>query len=224
MKSRVLNKKQLKRMPDYLSTIKDMKGRGIKYVSSQEIADFLNLNNEQVKKDIAIVSTKSGIPNKGREINQLIMDIENVLGYDDIHNAIIIGIGNLGKALLKYEGFKEYGLKIVGAFDKDEETIGLLINGIRVRDINTLSKVFNDYNAKIGIITTPKGCAQEIADVLINSGAEAILNFSPIRIVSNRKNVIISNINTATNLSVLSHQLLLMKKKNEEKSKKEGVI
>ena len=215
MKSRVLNKKQLKRMPDYLSTIKDMKGRGIKYVSSQEIANFLNLNNEQVKKDIAIVSTKSGIPNKGREINQLIMDIENVLGYDDIHNAIIIGIGNLGKALLKYEGFKEYGLKIVGAFDKDEETIGLLINGIRVRDINTLPKVFNDYNAKIGIITTPKGCAQEIADVLINSGAEAILIFSPIRIVSNRKNVIISNINTATNLSVLSHQLVLMKKKNE---------
>ena len=69
MSVKKLNKNQLKRMPDYLATIKDMKGRGVKYVSSQEIADILNLNNEQVKKDIAAISTTSGIPNKGRDIN-----------------------------------------------------------------------------------------------------------------------------------------------------------
>lgn len=217
MSLKALNKNQLRRMPDYLTVIKDMKGRGYKYVSCQELADILNLNKEQVKKDIAVVSTKSGIPNKGRDITQLIMDIENVLGYDDIHNAILVGVGDLGKALLKYQGFREYGLKIVGAFDSSEEVIGQVINDIRIRDVKTLPKVFRDYNAKIGIICVPKDYAQEIVNVLIEAGALAIWNFAPITLVSKKHGVIISNTNMATSLSVLSHQLYLMKKKNAGK-------
>ncbi len=214
---KILNKNQLRRMPDYLTVIKDLKGRGNKYINCQELADILNLNREQVKKDIAVVSTKSGIPNKGRDINQLIMDIENVLGYDDIHNAILVGVGDLGKALLKYQGFKEYGLKIVGAFDNDEKVIGQMINDIRIRDVKTLPKVFRDYNAKIGIICVPKEHAQEIADVLVESGAMAIWNFAPATLVCKKEGVIISNTNMATSLSVLSHQLYLMKKKKAGK-------
>lgn len=214
---KILNKNQLRRMPDYLTVIKDLKGRGNKYINCQELADILNLNREQVKKDIAVVSTKSGIPNKGRDINQLIMDIENVLGYDDIHNAILVGVGDLGKALLKYQGFKEYGLKIVGAFDNDEKVIGQMINDIRVRDVKTLPKVFRDYNAKIGIICVPKEHAQEIVDVLVESGAMAIWNFAPATLVSKKEGVIISNTNMATSLSVLSHQLYLIKKKKAGK-------
>ena len=217
MSLKALNKNQLHRMPDYLTVIKDMKGRGYKYVSCQELADILNLNKEQVKKDIAVVSTKSGIPNKGRDINQLIMDIENVLGYDDIHNAILVGVGDLGKALLKYQGFREYGLKIVGAFDVSEEIIGQVINDIRIRDVKTLPKVFGDYNAKIGIICVPKNQAQQIVDILIESGALAIWNFAPIALISKKQGVIISNTNMATSLSVLSHQLYLMKKKKSGK-------
>ncbi len=216
MSVKKLNKNQLKRMPDYLATIKDMKGRGVKYVSSQEIADILNLNNEQVKKDIAAISTTSGIPNKGRDINQLIMDMENVLGYDDIHNAVLVGVGNLGKALLKYQGFHEYGLKIVGAFDIDDKVIGQVINNVRVKDINSLPRVFKDYNAKIGIICVPKENAQEILNLLVDSGALAIWNFAPITLFSKKSDVIISNTNMATNLSVLSHQLYLIKKKKEQ--------
>ncbi len=214
---KILNKNQLRRMPDYLTVIKDLKGRGNKYINCQELADILNLNREQVKKDIAVVSTKSGIPNKGRDINQLIMDIENVLGYDDIHNAILVGVGDLGKALLKYQGFKEYGLKIVGAFDNDEKVIGQMINDIRIRDVKTLPKVFRDYNAKIGIICVPKEHAQEIVDVLVESGAMAIWNFAPATLVCKKEGVIISNTNMATSLSVLSHQLYLMKKKKAGK-------
>lgn len=217
MSLKALNKNQLRRMPDYLTVIKDMKGRGYKYVSCQELADILNLNKEQVKKDIAVVSTKSGIPNKGRDINQLIMDIENVLGYDDIHNAILVGVGDLGKALLKYQGFREYGLKIVGAFDVSEEIIGQVINDIRIRDVKTLPKVFGDYNAKIGIICVPKDQAQKIVDILVESGALAIWNFAPITLISKKQGVIISNTNMATSLSVLSHQLYLMKKKKSGK-------
>ena len=223
MSAKVLNKNQLGRMPDYLAVIKDLKGRGYKFISCQEVADILNLNREQVKKDIAVVSTKSGIPNKGRDINQLIMDIENVLGYDDIHNAILIGVGDLGKALLKYQGFKEYGLKIVGAFDNNEELIGKLINDIRIRDVKTLPKVFNDYNAKIGIICVPKEYAQGIADVLVESGALAIWNFAPTNLILKKKDVIISNTNMATSLSVLSHQLYLMKKKSADNLEKNRI-
>ncbi|MFA6666839.1 MAG: redox-sensing transcriptional repressor Rex [Bacilli bacterium] len=217
MSLKILTKNQLHRMPDYLNLIKLLKGKGYKYINCQTIADDLNLNREQVKKDIAQVATTSGIPNKGRDINQLIMDIEKVLGYDDIHNAIIIGVGNLGKALLKYQGFQEYGLKIVGAFDKDPNVVGQRINNIRVYDVSTLKDVFKDYNAKIGIICVPKEEAQKIADVLVDSGVLAIWNFSPVSINVTNDSVIVSNTNMAASLAVLSHQLYLNKKKTEEK-------
>ena len=113
MTNKILTKNQLRRMPDYLSILKKEKTNGIKFVSCQEVADALNLNQEQVRKDIACIATNSGIPNRGRDINQLIRDIEKVLGYDDIHNAILVGVGNLGIALLKYQGFSEYGLKLL---------------------------------------------------------------------------------------------------------------
>lgn len=213
MSAKILTKNQLARMPQYLITIKKFKGKGLSFINAQLIADDLNLNVEQVKKDLASVATTNGVPNKGREINGIIRDIESVLGYDDIHNAILIGVGHLGSALLNYAGFEEYGLKIVGAFDSDEAKIGTKINGVRIYDIRVLKNVFKDYNAKIGIITTPKDKAQEVANVLVYCGVLAIWNFAPIDLNIKDSDVILSNMNMATSLAVLSHQLYLKKEK-----------
>jgi len=218
MSNKVLNKNQLARMPNYLLVVKKLKARGLLFINAQVISDELNLNVEQVKKDLAAISSIGGVPNKGRDISVLLRDLESVLGYEDIHNAIIIGVGSLGKALLNYSGFEEYGLKIVGAFDKDPAIIGLKINGIRVFDVNTLKNTFKDYNAKIGIITVNKESAQEIADLLIDVGSKAILNFAPTPIEIKKKDVILSNMNIATNLAVLSHQLYLEREEKEKLS------
>ena len=216
MGNKILNKNQLNRMPLYLEMLKKYKKDGLFFVNCQTLADDLGLNQEQVKKDIAAVSTTSGIPNKGRDIYLLIRDLEQVLGYDDIHNAVLIGVGSLGKALLKYDGFKEFSLKIVGAFDNDEAKTNQIINNVRVNNINDFSKVFKNLNAKIGIICVDKEHAQSVCDLLVNNGVQAIWNFVPIKLNCD-ENVIVSNTNMAANLAVLSHQLFLKKKEMKAK-------
>lgn len=220
MANKTLTKNQLRRLPDYLSLLKNYQTDGIRYVNCQLVADDLNLNQEQVRKDIAAVASTNGVPNKGRDLNILIWDIEQVLGYDDIHNAILIGVGNLGTALLKYQGFGEFGLKIIGAFDSQENKVGERINGVRINSIDRLEATFMDYNAKIGIIAVPKEYAQDICNRLIKCGIQAIWNFAPTNLYIENKEVILSNMNMANSLAVLSYQLFLKKKNKENELKK----
>ncbi|MFA6755348.1 MAG: redox-sensing transcriptional repressor Rex [Bacilli bacterium] len=215
MKNKTLTRNQLRRLPDYLNLLKNLAGEGVKYISCQTIADCLNLNQEQVRKDIALISTIDGIPNRGRDINLLIKDIETILGYDDTHNAILVGVGNLGSALLNFNGFEQYGLKIVAAFDGNSNVIGKRMNNIPVYSITKIEDILPNVKARIGIITVPVGAAQEVANILMDNGIEAIWNFAPTNIIV-REGVIISSMNMATSLAVLSHQLFLKQNKTRK--------
>ena len=217
MEKKRLTKNQLRRLPSYLHLLKNLSGSGMKDISCQTIASCLDLNKEQVRKDIALISSIDGIPNKGRDINILIKDIETILGYDDTHNAFIVGAGSLGKAFLHYNGFENYGLKIVCAFESNPSLIGTTCNDKPIYDVNDLSlETIEELNAKIGIIAAPAEFAQEIADKMVAAGVEAIWNFAPTKLIL-PKDVIVSNMDLATSLAVLSHQLYLKKhKKGEE--------
>lgn len=217
MEKKRLTKNQLRRLPSYLHLLKNLSGSGMKDISCQTIASCLDLNKEQVRKDIALISSIGGIPNKGRDINILIKDIETILGYDDTHNAFIVGVGSLGKAFLHYNGFENYGLKIVCAFESDPSLIGTTCNDKPIYDVNDLSlETIDELNAKIGIIAAPAEFAQEIADKMVAAGVEAIWNFAPTKLIL-PKDIIVSNMDLATSLAVLSHQLYLKKhKKGEE--------
>ena len=98
MREEKLTKNQLHRLPDYLWVLKNLESNGLKTVNSQTLADCLDLNNELVRKDIASISSESGVPNKGRKISQLISDIETILGFNSISNAVLVGVGSLGTA------------------------------------------------------------------------------------------------------------------------------
>lgn len=217
MEKKRLTKNQLRRLPSYLHLLKNLSGSGMKDISCQTIASCLDLNKEQVRKDIALISSIDGIPNKGRDINILIKDIETILGYDDTHNAFIVGVGSLGKAFLHYNGFENYGLKIVCAFESNPSLIGTTCNDKPIYDVNDLSlETIEELNAKIGIIAVPAEFAQEIADKMVVAGVEAIWNFAPTKLIL-PKDIIVSNMDLATSLAVLSHQLYLKKhKKGEE--------
>lgn len=217
MEKKRLTKNQLRRLPSYLHLLKNLSGSGMKDISCQTIASCLDLNKEQVRKDIALISSIDGIPNKGRDINILIKDIETILGYDDTHNAFIVGVGSLGKAFLHYNGFENYGLKIVCAFESNPSLIGTTCNDKPIYDVNDLSlETIEELNAKIGIIAAPAEFAQEIADKMVAAGVEAIWNFAPTKLIL-PKDIIVSNMDLATSLAVLSHQLYLKKhKKGEE--------
>ena len=211
----LLTKNQLRRLPNYLHLLKNLKTSGMKYISCQTIADCLDLNKEQVRKDIALISSTDGVPNKGREVSTLINDIETILGYKTNTNAVLIGAGSLGTALCYYKGFENYGLNIVAAFDKYPSNIGKKVGNVPLFNINELdAKFLAELNAEIGIICVPDKFAQEVADQLIKTNIQAIWNLAPTKINA-PKEIIVLDSDLASALAVLSHELYL--KKQEEK-------
>ncbi len=212
-----LSKNQIRRLPDYLTYLLQKESEQVKYISTLQIAQDLSLNSEQVKKDMQALSSSSGIPNKGREVAQLINDIQNILGYNENHKAILVGCGSLGKAILNHNGFKDYNLEIVAAFDINKDIIGKTINNIPVFDIDEIKEKRRLFDATIGIICVPSSEAQGIAIRLVASGIEAIWNFAPVNLDVN-DDVIVSNMNMAQSLASLAHRLYIKKNKKGVRS------
>ena len=132
-----------------------------------------------VRKDLALVSTVQGKPHYGFGITELISDIEKFLGYHRWSNAVILGAGGLGRAILTYEGFENYGINIIAAFDTSPAKIGML-NGKPVYPVERLEEIVRQNSVSVGILTVPKSAAQEACDSLIAAGVRSILNFAPV--------------------------------------------
>lgn len=209
-----LSKNQIRRLPDYLAYLLEKRSEGVEYISTLQIAEDLGLNKEQVKKDMQHISNENGIPNKGRIVRHLIVDIQKLLGYEENHKAILIGCGSLGKALLNYGGFEAYNLEIVAAFDSNSGLIGTKINNIPIYNIDDIRDIKRQVDASIGIICVPSSEANGVAFKLVASGIEAIWNFAPIKLNVN-DDVIVSNMNMAQSLASLAHRLYIKKNKGE---------
>lgn len=193
----------------YLSYIQGLPEDAPKNISATTIAEALQLNDVQVRKDLASVSS-SGKPKVGYNVKDLIAELEAFLGYNDIDNAVIVGAGSLGKALLNYSGFKAYGLNIIAAFDLCEEPTEF--QGKTVFPIAQLESFCRKVNVHIGIITVPASSAQEICDLLVESGIRAIWNFAPVHLVV-PDGILVQNENMASSLALLSNHLREQMKK-----------
>lgn len=196
--------KVLQRLPVYLPLLKEKKREGQLYTASSAIAAELGLTEIQVRKDLATVS-KGGRPKVGYVIVDLIHDIEKALGYDNINDAVLVGAGKLGRALMDYQGFKEYGVNIVAGFDinaKENETEG----GKPVYPMDKLEDLCERMQIHMGIITVPAHAAQEACDRLIASGVVAIWNFAPVHLVT-PEDIYVKSENMAASLAVLSNYL-----------------
>lgn len=200
------SKSTLQRLPFYLDALQTKLAKGEINISSSQLAKELNLNEVQVRKDLAAASRLGGKPKVGYEISELIGDIKLFLGCNRIDKAVLVGVGSLGTALLGYKGFKDYGLEIIKAFDKNESIIGNEIKGIEICDFKKIDDVIEENNVRIGIITVPAPYAQEVADKLIEVGVKAIWNFAPTRITV-PSGILIQNENMASSLAVLSRHL-----------------
>lgn len=207
-----VSKNLLSRLPFYLKHLNYLKEQGIEYVNSPEIARNLNLNEEQVKKDLQVVATSSGKPRLGRNVIELIRDINEFLGYSNSTDAVIVGAGHLGTAFLNYQGFNDLGLNILAAFDNDPEKVGTNINGKPVFSISKAENLIPRLGVHIAILTTPSQVGNQVSEILIKSGIKAIWNFSP-TILNVPSDIIVENVNLASSLAVLSHKL---KRKLEE--------
>ena len=200
------SKSTLKRLPFYLDLLKQKRRENVLYISSSQVAKELGLHDVQVRKDLATASKLGGKPKVGYTIEELIRDIEEYLGCQNINRAVLVGVGSLGKALLGYKGFEDYGLKIIEAFDTYPGIIGNEIKGIKISSMDKLAASIKENNVHIGIITVPASHAQEVCDKLIEAGVSAIWNFAPIFLKDNGK-VIIQTENMASSLAVLSRHL-----------------
>lgn len=191
-------------MPVYLNYLKGMPA-GTKYVSSGHIAKALDLGEVLVRKDLAFTAA-IGRPRVGYVVEELIAAIEEVLCYNGKRHAVIVGYGALGKAILGYGGFGYYGIDIVAAFDSDEKKIGISPSGKPVYRIAEMKSEISRLNAKLAILCVPANVAQEVADILIESGVKAILNFAPttLKICDG---VEIRQIDVAANLAILSSSI-----------------
>lgn len=195
----------VRRLPSYLRIIKDFQETGQQYISSTIIAERLQLEPIQVRKDLAAVGI-GGHPRLGFAINDLLKAIIHFLGWDNTTDAFIIGAGNLGSALAGYQGFTDYGLNIIAAFDVDEKKISTLIHGREIFHMDRLPELARRLNVHIGILTLPADFAQNATDALIASGITAIWNFTPVKLIV-PEDVIVEKIDLAASLAVLSRTL-----------------
>ena len=183
-----------------------MKAQGEVYLSSTAIAKGLELNDVQVRKDLALISRTGGKPKVGYEIDELLTDISLFLGMKNNNKSVLIGVGSLGTALLNYQGFAEYGLEIVAAFDKNPDKVNQKVGRYVIKPLSELSSFCKKHEIHVGIITVPAVHAQEACDNLVNSGVKAIWNFAPTKL-NVSKNIIVQNENMASSLVILSRHL-----------------
>ena len=200
-----ISKHTLQRLPMYLSYIKGLPEDAPKNISATTIAEALQLNDVQVRKDLALVSS-GGRPKIGYNRAALIADIEQFLGYGNTNDAVLIGAGKLGRALLGYSGFAEYGLNIVAAFDENDAIIGTSKSGKPIMHLSRLGEVCRRDQIKIGIITVPAEQAQSVCDLLISNGILAIWNFAP-KHLNVPDHILVQNENMAASLALLCKHL-----------------
>lgn len=196
----------LQRMPYYLQYLKEMQKKGVKSIASTVIGNDLKLNEVQVRKDLASICTTQGKPKSGFIVEELILNMEEYLGYNNSMDAVLVGAGSLGKALMSFREFDSYNLNIVGAFDIDEELIGKVVCGKQIFPLDKLEELCHRMHVYIGIITVPADFAQSVCDKLIASGIRGIWNFAPVRL-SVPEHILIQNENLAASLAVLSKHL-----------------
>jgi redox-sensing transcriptional repressor len=175
--NKLLSAPSIRRMPSYLTIIRQAKVEGVQYISGTVIAQELNVEPIQVRKDLSITGIV-GKPKKGYPTEELIASIESFLGWNTVRNAVLIGSGNLGSALLGYGDFRLHGLNVVAAFDSDATRIGADIHGVMVHHIDSLKVKLKSMDVSLAILTVPSHAAQKTADLLVDCGIEAIWNFT----------------------------------------------
>lgn len=173
-----ISEKVISRLTLYHCILIDYLEKNQQYISSPKIANLLQIDDSQVRKDIKILNNP-GKCKVGYAVGELKSAIERTLGFEKTKDAFIIGAGNLGLALAKYDNFASYGLNVLSLFDNDTLKINLTVNNKQVFHISKLPDLTQRLNVEIAIMTVPRKVAQETADFLISSGIKYIWNFSP---------------------------------------------
>lgn len=196
--------KVINRLTLYHCILTDYISKNIEFVSSPQIAALLNIDDSQVRKDISLLNNV-GKCRVGYIVKELKANIEKTLGFEKPKDAFIVGAGNLGSALAKYDNFTNYGLKVLALFDNDTLKVGVKINEKEVFHVSKLPNLSQRLGVEIAILTVPREYAQSTADFLIQSDIKYIWNFTP-TVLSVPKDVQVWNENLMGNFLQFTYQ------------------
>jgi redox-sensing transcriptional repressor len=196
----------LERLMRYYRFLSESPARkSVQTITSAEIAEALEIDPTQVRKDFSAIGLL-GMGHVGFDVCEVCRAIRVSLGIDRRYDAVLIGAGHLGGALLGYPGFARFGLHIVAAFDNDQQKIGGRIAGVTIRPVRTMKPFVIKHQIRLAILTTPVDVSQELADRLIAAGVKAIWNFAPARLTVPRE-VLVRSEHISIGLSEIAYHL-----------------
>ena len=193
-------------MPRYLRALDELTARGTERVSSFELAHILGFTASQVRQDFSCFG-EFGQQGYGYNVEELRAEIGHILGVDKKHNLIMIGVGNLGRALLQNFPFAQNGFTVDAAFDVSQSVIGTVVNGVEVYSMDSLDSYIQTHGVDVVALTIPQNVAQEMATRLINLGVKGFWNFTNVELSSSNPDVKFENIHFADSLLILSYRI-----------------
>jgi redox-sensing transcriptional repressor len=195
----------IKRLSLYLRQLEVFKRAERKTISSKQLGESLGLTDAQVRKDLAYFG-QFGHPGIGYSVDELIGKIRHILGTDRVWNVLLVGAGNLGRALAAYNGFTAKGFNLVAVFDADPSKVGKTHGGFTIQGLSELKSTIEEKSIRLAIVAVPAEAAQAVVDELIAAGVRGILNFAPTSI-SVPPNIAINAVDLAVQLEQLSFQV-----------------
>jgi redox-sensing transcriptional repressor len=176
-----LSRASVQRFSLYLRHLERWNQEGQTIVSSSQLGEALGINDAQVRKDLAYLGSL-GQPGIGYQTQEVIAAVRQRLGVNRTWSAVVVGVGNLARALLRYRGFAQQGFQFVGLFDSDPQKIGQIVEGLEVFDPEKLPAVIAATKAELAVVAVPAEMAQGVADALVAAGIKGILNFAPLNL------------------------------------------
>ena len=195
----------VKRLPRYYRYLGELLKQDIKRISSNALSVKMNVTASQIRQDFNYFGG-FGQQGYGYNVEHLYNEIGDILGLNDGDTTVIVGAGNLGRALASHDTFEKRGFKLVGIFDNDINIIGTKINGIEVMSIDKLEEFLNSHRVDIGILTVPKAAVMETAEKLVNCGVKGLMNFSYTELKFD-KDVAVENVHLSDPLMTLSYKI-----------------
>ena len=190
------------RLPAYRRALMDAADAGLRTLASGTIAEAVGVHPDQVRKDLSHLATR-GVRGVGYDVSALITETSAILGLDEERTVVLVGAGNLGRALAAYEGFAPQGFRLVAVLDVDASVVGTEVGGLTVDHLESLPRVARREQVDMGVVAVPGPAAQDVVDVMIAAGLRAVLNFAPVH-VRVPDGVAVRRVDLSTELQMLS--------------------
>jgi redox-sensing transcriptional repressor len=193
----------IRRLPNYYRYLGDLLQKGVNRISSQELSKLTGFTASQIRQDLNNFGG-FGQQGYGYNVEELHKELGKILGLDREYKVVVTGAGNLGHAIANYRGFRNVGFNIIGVFDRNPNNPRFTVRDFEVNHIDELEDFIKENNVDIGIITTSKNIAQDVADVYVRTGIKGIWNFAPIDLVV-PDDVVLETVRLSESLFTLSY-------------------